>query len=614
MATTNSQITQLVGSQSNKIVTINEALEQLDDLIGSTLDIAVSGDFLLTDAEQNNAVRFNLTDDTPSGAVTMALQARAKLFILTNGCGQTVTVEVDPGADGADGTTVDVDDGDTVLLYSDGTDVTSISSAGGGGASAFVDLTDTPASYSGQGGLVVQVNQAEDALQFASLAPGVVSVLSSFIVPDANQAIGTSQVNVNLDTAVYDDANVFDVGTPDRITIPATLNGGRVRLSASVRTTSFSLDNAFSVSLRKNGVDFFPGVPFQAKESGIGAASANIMSAWIPVVTGDYFELQVGSPQQSTTLNKDATWLQVEAVPPGGPDLAVEHGGTGASTAQDARTNLGLVIGTDVLAYNAFAEGMDQAVETTSDVDFESVDAASGYFEGGVRVRGLKSGVEVTAFTSGSGTFTPPADAIAVKVRIQGGGGGGAGAETTSGTLYAAAGGGGSGAYAEKFYTKADLTGGAFTYSVGAGGAGGDAVPGSPEGSRTGANGGSTVLSYGGFTTTAGGGIGAADRAESSGTKEFQGGAGGTVSGAGADVSISGAPGGGMLLRSAAYTGVGRGAGSVLGQGGEWRNGPGSDAGGFGAGGAGAGMIIGLILNRAGGDGSGGIVIFEVYR
>lgn len=614
MATTQNQITQISPSQSDKVTTINEAFEQIDDIISATTDIAVSGDFLLTDEQQNNTVRFNLTDNTPGGAVTMALRARAKLFILTNGCGQTVTVEVDPGADGADGTTVAVDDGDTVLLYSDGTNVTSISSAGGGGASAFVDLTDTPASYSGQGGLVVGVNQAENALQFVSVTPGVVSVLSSFIVPDANQTIGTSQANVDLDTAVYDDAGVFDVGTPNRITIPAALNGGKVRLSASVRTTSFDPDDAFSVSLRKNGADFFPGAPFQAKEAGIGVASSNIVSAWIPVVTGDYFELQAASPQQSTTLNHDATWLQVEAVPPGGPDLAVEHGGTGASSAGGARTNLGLVIGTDVLAYNAFADSLDQALETTSNVDFGAVDAASGYFEDGARVRGLKSGVEVTTFTSGSGTFTPPADAIAVRVRIQGGGGGGAGAETTSGTLYAAAGGGGSGAYAEKVYTVSDLTGGAFTYSVGAGGAGGSAAAGSSAGSRTGGSGGSTVLSYGGSTITAGGGLGAVDRAESSGAQEFFGGLGGTVSGAGADVSVSGAPGGGMLVRSAVYTGVGRGAGSVLGQGGEWRNGNGLGANGFGAGGAGAGMIIGLILNREGGSGSSGVVIFEVYR
>jgi len=91
--------------------------------------------------------------------IALIVTTTPKFFLIRNSTSGSYTLTVKTSA----GTGVIVTQGARALLYCDGTNVVGVS-----GSVAFLDLTDTPASFSGQGGKSVRVNSGANALEFVA--------------------------------------------------------------------------------------------------------------------------------------------------------------------------------------------------------------------------------------------------------------------------------------------------------------------------------------------------------------------------------------------------------------------------------------------------------------
>lgn len=311
-------------------------------------------------------------------------------------------------------------------------------------------------------------------------------------------------------------------------------------------------------------------LPSQSGNAGKFLATNGANVAWAPVVTDITFGTTGLTPSTST-----AGVISV------GGTLAITSGGTGATTATNARTNLGLGtlatqnsvnLGTQVtgtLAVSSLSTGSAGQVLTMSGgtPTWAAAASAGGGFS------------NLVVFTT-SGTWTVPSGVTKAKVTVVGGGGGGSAGSSGSQT----GGAGGGGGAAIKIFTGLS-GGGTLTVTVGNGGAAGTGTAAGSSGTSSSIVGPSTVSATGGA-----GGTGRANR----------GGAGGI--GSGGDLNIGGGGGGGGINFGSSGGGP-NGGSSILGGGG---NGGGNGRA-YGGGGGGGNAES----PTAAGNGADGVVIIE---
>lgn len=201
----------------------------------------------------------------------------------------------------------------------------------------------------------------------------------------------------------------------------------------------------------------------------------------------------------------------------------------------------------------------------------------------------------IQKFTSGSGTYTTPANVRYIRVRMVGGGGGGAGSATTAGNDHGSGGTGGNTTFGTSLLVA---NGGGGGTGSGVGGTGGTATVNSPAigtglDGGNGGNGGTTVAGNPQF----------GDRGSSS----FFGGASG--SGRGASITNTGSGGNAAVANPSSFLGGSGGAGAYV----EAIITSPSATYSYAVGAAGAGGTAGTGGNAGGAGGSGYIEVTEYY-
>jgi hypothetical protein len=365
---------------------------------------------ILNQASSTASGFIKLLEDTDNGNHNVSLKAPASIsanysLVLPNGTGSDGQVLKTDGSGNL--SWVNQTSGYSGFSISDGTTTESIASGntitftGGNGIDAVVSATDTltiSADLKANGGIVIESTELAVDLGASSIT-GTLAVsdggTGSTTASDARTALGLAiGTNVQAHNDILDDL----AGLTQAANKLPYFNAATT--AATTDLTSFGrslIDDADASAARTTlGVD--------------AAGTDNSTDVTLVTTSHDYLSIS----GQAITLGAIDLAADVTG------DLPVTEGGTGASNASDARTNLGLAIGTDVQAYNdilADLAGLTQAANklpyfdastTAATTDLSSfgrsliddADASAARTTLGVDAAGTDNSTDVTLVTT----------------------------------------------------------------------------------------------------------------------------------------------------------------------------------------------------------------------
>lgn len=135
-----------------------------------------------------------------------------------------------------------------------------------------------------------------------------------YLSPALTPAGGYTATDISWATVSASDdvLGLFSAGAPTRLTIPAALNGARVRLKSTLTIDGDATANDVLVEFKKNGASFagkgrFAGAFAYGK-------TVSFETAPVTVATGDYFTVGVAMNLSRTLSTGDQCWLALEVL------------------------------------------------------------------------------------------------------------------------------------------------------------------------------------------------------------------------------------------------------------------------------------------------------------
>lgn len=312
----------------------------LTNATGLPISTGVSGlgtgvaTFLATPSSANLAAA--VTDETGTG--TLVFTNSPTLVTPTLGVASATSINKVTITTPLTGSTLTIADGKTLTasntLTFTGTDASSVA-FGAGGTVAYTSnkLSAFAATTSAELLGVISDETGTGSLVFANsptlVTPNIGAATGTSLVLSGDLTVNGTTTTINSTTITVDDKNIElgSVGTPTDI----TADGGGITIKGTT-------DKTFNW---------------------VSATNAWTPSEHLNLLTGKAYYINGTSVLNATTLGSGVTGSSLTSVGTigtgtwQGTAVGVLYGGTGATTASGARSNLGLVIGTDVQAYNS---------------------------------------------------------------------------------------------------------------------------------------------------------------------------------------------------------------------------------------------------------------------